>query len=181
MKTKETFKLRFTGPFVVVKVISDVFLYIRNSENELVAPFTINRIIKAHKRKEPLLQPVVPAQYHLRLLHTNLLLMLSLHNQLSLLFPPKTCCCVTKNWTSTILTKRSSQFTKELIHPKATTKEKSQSINCYLLFFSFSSCSNNGLFSRRHLLYNLIQQHYASPLTLYSVSQLLLLNYLFLI
>ena len=62
MKTNDTFKSRYIGPYIVVKVISDVVVSIKHYENEVAQPFTINidRLFLVQKRKEHLMEN--PAQ-----------------------------------------------------------------------------------------------------------------------
>ena len=54
VKTNDTFKSRYIGPYIVVKVISDVVVSIKHYENEVAQPFTINidRLFLVQKRKE---------------------------------------------------------------------------------------------------------------------------------
>lgn len=60
IKTKDTFKPRYIGPFSVMQVLSDVLISIREAENEIAQPFTINidRVLLVPQRKQHLvLQP----------------------------------------------------------------------------------------------------------------------------
>ena len=63
LKTRDTFKSRFIGPFSAQKVISDVLILVKDMENEVAEPFSINidKVIPAHKRKQHFIPPYVPA------------------------------------------------------------------------------------------------------------------------
>lgn len=53
IKTKDSFKPRNSDPFPIVNVLLNVLISVKNSENEIAQPFTINtdRVLPAHKRK----------------------------------------------------------------------------------------------------------------------------------
>lgn len=59
VKSRDTFKSRFTGPFSVVNILSDVLVTIKEFENELAKPFNINidRLLLVQQRKEHLKLP----------------------------------------------------------------------------------------------------------------------------
>lgn len=62
IKTKDTFKPRYIGPFSVVKVLSDVLISIREAENDIAQQFNINidRVLLAPKRRQYLVEQPIP-------------------------------------------------------------------------------------------------------------------------
>ena len=56
LKSNDTFKSRFLDPYIVVKVISDVLVSIKQYEDEIAEPFNINidRLLLVQQRKHHL-------------------------------------------------------------------------------------------------------------------------------